>query len=190
MLGHTPRRISLTRPLCDALVRGSPSLTEDTMACEKHCGEAVEATAVEVEAVEAEAVEADFVEAEVCSEVASEGSGMLRSERVSGIRQQDMAWTRQGQAATIRPEPGLKANITEPSCHGQPGEREGSRPAPADSGSDHCESCVQSPAPESHTGPRARAESQSQSRSRSRGITTGAPHPHTVTYKPQRGEEQ
>ena len=84
---------------------------------------------------------------------------MLGSERVSGIRQQDMAWARQGQAATIRPEPGLKANITEPSCHGQPGER-GSRPAPADSGSecDHCESCVQSPAPESHTGPRARAE--------------------------------
>ena len=72
-----------------------------------------------------------------------------------------MAWARQ--AAAIRPGPGLKANISEPSCHGQPGaqrsrqsgEREGSRPAPADSGSecDHCESCVQSPAPESHTGP-------------------------------------
>ena len=37
-----------------------------------------------------------------------------------------------------------------------PGEREGSRPG---SGCDHCESCVQSPAPESHTAwPRAGAE--------------------------------
>ena len=42
----------------------------------------------------------------------------------------------------------------------------------------------------SHTQPDREPErSQSQSRSRSRGITTGAPHPHTVTYKPQRGEE-
>ena len=117
-------------------------------------------------------------------------SVMLGSERVSEIRQ-DMAWARRGQAAAIRPGPGLKANIsTEPSCHGQPGARDlgRERPAPADSGSecDHCESCVQSPAPESHRPER----SQSQSQSRSRGITTGAPHPHTVTYKPPSGEEQ
>ena len=107
------------------------------------------------------------------------------SERVSGIRQQDMAWARQASRCTIRPEPGLKANITEPSCHGQERER-GAGQAPAVI----IVKVVCSLRLRSHTQPDREPErSQSQSRSRSRGITTGAPHPHTVTYKPRIGEE-
>ena len=94
----------------------------------------------------------------------SRGSGMLGSERVSGIRQQDTghglsqagcshqagARVKSQHFRTELPWPARSAEIS-----AQRRERERSRPAPADSGSecDHCESCVQSPAPESHTGP-------------------------------------